>query len=136
MQRERAERATRVAVVRELTSAAIADLGIDPERAMILAAAAVRRADAVDGATKAAAVESLHQAVNASRLVGRISGFGGPVDWSPAGNLVASGAAEGSGIVQLRTPSGTVVRQINAHDAASDRTGIQRRRRASRHYRL
>jgi WD40 repeat protein/DNA-binding SARP family transcriptional activator len=122
VQRERAERATQVAVVRELTSAAIADLGIDPERAMILAAAAVRRADAVDVVTKAAAVESLHQAVNASRLVGRISGFGGPVDWSPAGNLVASGAAEGSGIVQLRTPSGTVVRQINAHDTAA--TGL------------
>ena len=122
VQRERAEHATRVAVVRELASAAIADLGIDPERAVILAAAAVRRADAVDGSTRAAAVESLHRALSTSRLAGRISGFGGPVDWSPAGDLVASGAAGDSGTVQLRMASGTVVRQISAHDA--DLTGL------------
>ena len=99
-----------------------ADLVIDPERAVILAAAAVRRAEAVDESTRAAAVESLHRALTTSRLAGRIAGFGGPVDWSPAGDLVASGAAGDSGTVELRMASGTVVRRIDAHDA--DLTGL------------
>lgn len=64
----RAESEARFATSRELASAAIANLGVDPELSILLAIEAVSRTYAIDRTALPEAEEALHWAVGTSRL--------------------------------------------------------------------
>ncbi|MGH2674789.1 MAG: hypothetical protein ACRDH1_05185, partial [Actinomycetota bacterium] len=94
-QAARAEREARVAVARELASAAAASLNEDPERAILLALEAVEATRAVDGDVLKEAEEALHSAVQASRVVSSFSGLFG-LQFSPDGTRIATSQEDGS----------------------------------------
>lgn len=109
-QRRVADSARRTASVRELASAADANLDIDPERSMLLALRAVELAR--EGGTDALpdALTALHRAVMESRVVRRIDA-GGIVAWSPTGEYLVSEGEENTGTIDLRDPaSGASIR--------------------------
>jgi WD40 repeat protein len=113
----------RIAYARELSTAALADLGIDPERAVLLALEAVELAGSTDPLTERDAVEALHRAVTTSRIERRVPGVGGAVEWSPAGDVFVAAGPSGSGIVELRDGvTGTAVRAFEGHEG--DVTGV------------
>jgi WD40 repeat protein len=117
-QRSGAEHQRRIAVARELASAAVANLDDDPERSVLLALAAVNETRAVDGAVLPDAWEALHRAVVASRIVLRVPGLGGALDWSPDGSMFVTEGPEGSGLVDIRDPAtGRRLRAFRGHDA-------------------
>ena len=95
-QRDRANTQRRVAGVRELASASVANLEGDPELAVLLALEAVARTRG-DGSAVHEAEEALHRAVAASRVVLRVPDVGGWVDWSPDGNELRDRGARGLG---------------------------------------
>ena len=101
-QRADAERERRLAVVRELSAAAIADLDVDAERSVLLALAAVRTSQSGDGQVAPEAVDALHRAVGASRIELRVTGLGGALDWSPDGSMFVTEGPEESGLIDLR----------------------------------
>jgi WD40 repeat protein/serine/threonine protein kinase len=70
-----AEREARVAVARELASAAVANLDVDTERSLLLALEAVETTYRVDGTVLPEAEEVLHRAVQAYRLVLTAPGY-------------------------------------------------------------
>jgi WD40 repeat protein/DNA-binding SARP family transcriptional activator/class 3 adenylate cyclase len=100
-QGQRAEREARIAIARELAAAAVANVGVDPERSMLLATEAIRRTRSVDGFVLPEAEDALHQAIGASRVVDTVDGLGGAVAWSSKGVFVTEGP-EDSGIVDIR----------------------------------
>ena len=100
-QSDRAEREARIAGARELAAAAVANVGVDPERSILLAMEAIRRTRSVDGSVLPEAEDALHQAIGASRVVDTVPGLGGSVAWSSKGVFVTEGP-EGSGIVDIR----------------------------------
>ena len=61
-QRGRAERESRIATAHELAAAAVANLGTDPERSILLALEAARTTRSVDGTVLRDAEEALHSA--------------------------------------------------------------------------
>jgi hypothetical protein len=78
-------------IARELASAAIANLEVDPERSILLALEAVETTNAVDGTVQRAAEEALHRAVQASRVQLSVPS-GGAAAFSPGdGAWPASG---------------------------------------------
>lgn len=113
--RGEAERSARVATARELAAASVATVPTDPELAVLIA----REAVAATEDPLPEAVEALHTAVVASRVVATWTepGVGGAVDWSPDGSLVVTEGPEASGLVQVRDPAtGEVLRQWVGHD--------------------
>jgi hypothetical protein len=72
----RAEREARVAEARELAAAFVANLQADPERSVLLALEAVDRTRSANAAVLPEAVEALHRAVVASRIVLSVPGVG------------------------------------------------------------
>jgi WD40 repeat protein/DNA-binding SARP family transcriptional activator len=111
-----AEREERVAVARELSAAAVANLEVDPERSILLALEAVDRTRSVDGTVLPEAEEALHRAVLASRIVLSVPGVGGALDWSPTGVFVTEGAEE-TGIIDIRdAATGDSVLEFEGHD--------------------
>ena len=72
----RAEGAADVARARELAAAAVANLGVDDERSLLLALEAARTTYRVDGTVLPEAEEVLHRALQAQRLVLTVPGFG------------------------------------------------------------
>jgi WD40 repeat protein/DNA-binding SARP family transcriptional activator len=116
-QRERARSEGRVATARELAAAATANVGVDPERSILLALAAIDRTRSGDGAALPEAEEALHSAVSASRIELRVPGVGGRLDWSPDGTRFVAEGPEGSGTVDLRDArTGESVRSFPGHD--------------------
>jgi WD40 repeat protein len=99
-QSERASREARIATARELASAAVANLDVDPERSILLAMQAVDMTRSVDGSVLPVAEEALHRAVTASRVVMTLPGLGGALDWSPKGVFVTVDP-EGTGMVEI-----------------------------------
>jgi WD40 repeat protein/DNA-binding SARP family transcriptional activator len=99
-QSERASREARIATARELASAAVANLDVDPERSILLAMQAVDMTRSVDGSVLPVAEEALHRAVTASRVVMTVPGLGGALDWSPKGVFVTVDP-EGTGMVEI-----------------------------------
>jgi WD40 repeat protein/serine/threonine protein kinase len=89
-QSTRAERQSRVATARELASAALANLEIDPERSILLALQAVRTTRAVDGTVMREAEEALHRSIQASRIVMRLDVSAAELEFSPDGSLLAT----------------------------------------------
>ena len=117
-QRGQADRERSLAVVRELAAAAVANLDVDPERSVLLALEAVEESSLRGGTVEPEAVEALHRAVGASRIVLRVPGLGGALDWSPAGDLFATEGPEESGLVDIRdATTGERVRSFRGHDA-------------------
>jgi WD40 repeat protein/energy-coupling factor transporter ATP-binding protein EcfA2 len=116
-QRNRATDQGRLAEARELAAAANANLDVDPERSVLLALAAVDRSRAGDGSVLPEAVEALHRAVTASRVVLRVPGVGGALDWSADGSVFVTEGPEDSGMVDIRDArTGESVRSFPGHD--------------------
>jgi WD40 repeat protein/DNA-binding SARP family transcriptional activator/class 3 adenylate cyclase/energy-coupling factor transporter ATP-binding protein EcfA2 len=116
-QRDRAQRAGRVATARELAAAANANLEVDPERSILLALKGVERSRSGDGRALPEAEEALHNAVNASHIELRVPGIGGQVDWSPDGTVFVTEGPEDGGIVDIRdAETGETVRSFRGHD--------------------
>jgi WD40 repeat protein/DNA-binding SARP family transcriptional activator len=67
----------RISAARELAAASVANLGVDPERSVLLGLAAVDVTRDADGTPVREAEEALHRAVKSSRVVQRYPG-GGP----------------------------------------------------------
>jgi WD40 repeat protein/DNA-binding SARP family transcriptional activator/tRNA A-37 threonylcarbamoyl transferase component Bud32 len=94
-QRGRAQHEARVATARELASAAEANLGVDPQRSILLALQATA-ATRPDGPVLPDAVQALHDAVAADREVLALRDPStASVAWSPDGRLIATGGAVG-----------------------------------------
>jgi len=129
-QRASAERARRSATARELASAAVANLDVDPERSMLLALEAIGATRSHGEGASAEAVSALHSSIVASRIVRRIEGAGGgTLAWSPNGDYLVSEGEEDSAIIDMRsTIDGTSVRRwqtdsIDINDVAFDSAG-------------
>jgi len=111
-----ATRERRIARARELASAAVANLEVDPERSILLAMAAVDETRSVDGSVLPEAEEALHQAVTASRVVMTVPALGGRLDWSPKGVFVTEDPGA-TGMIDLRdAATGDRVRRWKGHD--------------------
>jgi WD40 repeat protein len=115
-QRNRAERAGRVATGRELAAAATANLDVDPELSVNLALAAVDQTRSAGGSALPEAEQALHDAVTASRATLHVPGVGGAVEWSSDGTRVAAAGPEGT--VDIRDArTGELLRSLDGHDA-------------------
>lgn len=116
-QRGQAEQEGRVATARELAAASVATLPDDPERSILLALAAVDATRSHGTAALPEAVEALHRAVTGSRVLLRVPGVGGGLDWSPDGTMFATEGPEESGIVDIRDAvTGESIRSFRGHD--------------------
>ncbi|HYZ11047.1 MAG TPA: AAA family ATPase, partial [Actinomycetota bacterium] len=117
-QQERAEREGTVAAARELAAASVANLETDPERSILLALEAIERTRSRDGSVLPEAVEALHRAVVASRIVFSVPGIGGWLDWSPDGTRFVTEGPEETGIVDIRNAeTGESMLSFKGHDA-------------------
>jgi WD40 repeat protein/serine/threonine protein kinase len=94
-QRSSAQRIAREATARELASAAVANLDVDPERSILLALQAVATTRQ-DGDVVPEAVEALHGAVAADRQILTLRNPStANVAWSPDGRLIGTGGSVG-----------------------------------------
>jgi WD40 repeat protein/class 3 adenylate cyclase len=115
-QQREAQAQERNATARELASASVANLEVDPERSILLALEAIDVTRSADGTALPEAEEALHRAVIASRLVLTVQGIGGTVDWSPEGVFVTEGP-ENTGTIDLRdATTGDSVRSWTGHE--------------------
>jgi WD40 repeat protein len=115
-QRGRAEEEARVSRARELASAAVANLKVDPERSILVAMESVDETRSVGGSVLPEAEEALHQAITASKVVMSVPGLGGRLDWSPEGVFVSQGS-QGAGMVEIRdADTGKGVFAFHGHD--------------------
>jgi WD40 repeat protein/class 3 adenylate cyclase len=122
-QRGRAEREERVAVARELSAAAVANVDVDPERSILLALEAIDATRSSDGTVLPEAAEALHRAVVASRIVLSVPKIGGWLDWSPDGTRFVTEGPEESGIIDIRNAeTGESMLSFTGHD--SDVNGV------------
>jgi WD40 repeat protein len=80
---------TRLATSRELASAALNNLDVDPDRSILLALGAAEETGAVDHFVLPDAEDALHKAVEAMRLLFTVPSTGG-VAFSPDGKLIAT----------------------------------------------
>ncbi|MFC9918367.1 nSTAND1 domain-containing NTPase [Agromyces binzhouensis] len=120
-QRGGAENARIVATSLAFAAASDAVLADDAELATLLSLAAVDAPMDLGVPVPRAAQESLHRAVTASRVLQTVTGSGGALDWSPAGDSFATDGPGRSGILMLHdATSGAVTRGVQAHDGAID----------------
>ncbi len=116
-QRSDAEGARRIATSRELAAAADANLDDDPERSILLALAAIDATRDHDGSVRPEAVEALHRAIAASRVLLSVPDLGGSLDWSPDGSVFVTEGPEESGLVDIRDAStGESVKAFDGND--------------------
>ncbi len=116
-QARRADDEARLAQVRELAAASRAVRTDDPELAVLLAREATSPSLNEGDEPPRAAVEALHEAVAASRIVYSVEGqIGGSVAWSRSGDLIAT---EGpSSLVDIRdAATGESAASFEGHDA-------------------
>ncbi len=114
-QQQRADRETRIATARELSSAATANLEVDPERAILLALEAVEATRVDEGGTLKEAVGALHQAVLASRVVMGVPG-NFPTAFDPDGDLLATSGEDG--VIRLwAVPGGEPAGTLEGHSS-------------------
>ena len=115
-QRRQAERERGVATARELAAAAVSNVDADPERSMLLALAALEVTRAEGEPPLPEAVQALHLAVTASRVLLRVRDIGGALDWSPDGRFFVTEGPEESGIVDIRdAETGESVHAFRGH---------------------
>jgi WD40 repeat protein len=111
-----AERERRTATARELAAAADANVADDPERSILLALEAIDTTRSVDGTVRPEAVDALHRAVTASRVLRRFPDVGGALDWSPDGSVFLTEGQEDTGVVDFRdAATGESVRSFVGH---------------------
>jgi WD40 repeat protein/DNA-binding SARP family transcriptional activator len=116
-QRRQAEQERREASARELAAAAVASIPVDPERSILLALSAIEETRSHGEQVLPEAVEALHRAVTASRVVLRVPGVGGGLDWSPDGTVFVTEGPEESGLVDIRDAgTGASIRSFQGHD--------------------
>jgi WD40 repeat protein len=98
-ERQKAQQQSLISSVRELSSAANANLEIDPERSVLLALQAVNKTYVVDQTVLPEAEDSLHRAVQSSRVELTLRGHADVV-WSavfsPDGTRIATASADGT----------------------------------------
>ncbi|WP_299442291.1 BTAD domain-containing putative transcriptional regulator [uncultured Phycicoccus sp.] len=112
----RADAQADLATVRELAAASRAVRAEDPELAVLLALEASAPSLAGDQPVREA-VEALHSALAASRLVMTVEGAGGSVSWSPDGRFLAHEGPEDSGLVEvLDATTGEPALSFAGHD--------------------
>lgn len=117
-QRGEAEQERRIATARELAAASDANVDVDPERSILLALEAIEATRAHGGEPRREAVESLHQAMAANRLLLDVPGTGGALDWSADGSLFATEGPEESGLVDIRdAETGEPVHAFEGHES-------------------
>ena len=104
---QRAGVEARLSAARELAFAAIADIPVDPERAVLLAIEAVRATRTADGTVLPEAEDALHRAIAASRAVATLPDAGGAVAWGADGTIALEVP---SGEVELREPTDWAIR--------------------------
>ena len=98
-ERNIAQQQSLIASVRELSSEANINLGIDPERSILLALQAVNSTYSMDQTVLPEAEDALHRAVQASRVELTLSGHTDIVwsaVYSPDGTRIATGSADGT----------------------------------------
>ena len=125
---------------RELAAAADATVEADPERAMLLALAAIETTRSVDGTMLPSAVDALHRAVTESRVLRTVEGVGGRLDWSPVDDTFVTEGPEESGMIDIRdaTTGESVLSfrgdeiDVNAVEYSPRRLEAGRRRRRRR----
>ena len=118
-QRGAAVEQTRLAFARELAAAAQVNLEVDPERSILLATEAIE-ATSEDGVVLREAVDALHAAIAADRLVFTIDDPStGNVVWSPNGDLIATGGSVGGNavadVVLWDANTGAEVHRLTGH---------------------
>jgi DNA-binding SARP family transcriptional activator/WD40 repeat protein len=102
-ERDAADEARRDARARELAAAADANVDVDPERSIHLALLATDATRSIDGTVLPQAVNALHRAVTASRVLVNAPGVGGRLDWHPADDAFVTEGPEETGIVDIRS---------------------------------
>ena len=112
----RAERQARVATGRELAAAAVANLDVDPERAILLAIEAVDATWEADGTAVPEAEEALHRALEGSRVVRTVQ-EGGALAVSGDGSRFATTRADGTATV-WETDTGQRLLTLEGHRGA------------------
>jgi WD40 repeat protein/DNA-binding SARP family transcriptional activator len=116
-QGRQASRESRIASARALAAAAEANLGVDAERSILLALAAVHATRSSDGTVLPEAEEALHRAVTASRVVLTVPGLGGSLAWSPDGSIFVTEGQENTGQIDIRdAATGRSIRSFHGHD--------------------
>lgn len=98
-ERNIAQQQSLVASVRELSSEANLNLGIDPERSILLALQAVNKTYAINQSVLPEAQDALHRAVQASSVELTLRGHTGAVRravFSPDGMRIATASADGT----------------------------------------
>jgi WD40 repeat protein/DNA-binding SARP family transcriptional activator len=97
-QSNRSKREARIATGRQLAAASVANLDVDPERSILLAMRAVETTRGSSGTALPEAVEALHRAIAASRVVLTIKNISSAaVAFSPDGfRLAVAGPSKGS----------------------------------------
>jgi WD40 repeat protein/DNA-binding SARP family transcriptional activator/tRNA A-37 threonylcarbamoyl transferase component Bud32 len=117
-QRGDAAREARVSAAHALAAAAISNIDVDPERSILLAMAAVDRTRSVDGSVLPEAVEALHRAIGASRILRSVPG-GEVVDWGPDGYVTMG--LRNDGTIALRDPeTGEIIRSSQGPSEITD----------------
>ena len=94
-----AQISSRLATTRELASASISNLAVDPERSILLALQAVNKTYAVDRTVLPEAEDALRRAIQASRVELTLNGHAGPLysaAFSPDGKRIATASADGT----------------------------------------
>lgn len=121
-ERDIAEQQSLIASVRELASAANANLEIDPERSILLALQALNKTYQADGTTLPEAEYALHRAVQASRIALSLNNHTDNVwyaVYSPDGKLIASASLDNT-VKLWNAASGQEIRTLTA----SAETGV------------
>ena len=119
-QSRKAEREARIAQARELASAAVANLDVDPERSILLALQAVATTRR-DETVLPDAVEAIHRAIAADRLLFTLRHRStGNIAYGPDGRLLATGGSivgnEHTDVLLWDARTGDLVHTLSGHD--------------------
>jgi WD40 repeat protein len=101
-QSSRSKHEARIATARQLAAASVANLDVDPERSILLA---LRAVETTGGGTHALpeAVEALHRAIAASRVLRTIRTSARAVSFSPDGSRLATVGSSGVAVWNPQT---------------------------------
>ena len=128
-QRNEADAQRSLATSRELAAAAEANVVDDPERSMLLALEAIDASGDANADAPPEAVNALHRAIGASRIMLDVPGVGGRLAVSPLGDVFVTEGPEDTGIVDLRSlKTGESVRswrgdEVDVNDVAFNHDG-------------